>query len=118
MLKPNAERVIVKTIKNQALQKSGIIMPGQLKTGENLLIGLVEDGGDTKFTKGQIVYYSEYSASMVADVGKVFKNEISFSQATNEDNMFIVVAADDIMAFDDEDIKVPEEKDVKTGKII
>lgn len=115
MLKANIERIIVKPVEQQALSQSNIIMPGQMKTGENLLVGIVEEPGETKFKKGQIVYYSEYSASAVVDLNGLFKGTMTFGEISkNTDIAYIVVAADDIMAYDDDlSLKLPEKKDDK-----
>lgn len=98
---PNTERILVKNISPKELldNSSGLIMAGQLKAGDNLFLGEVVHAGDTKFKVGQIVYYSEYSAAQLFDVGKFVRNEASWSEVAREG--LVVVAEDDIMAYEE-----------------
>lgn len=100
MIVPNNERVIVKRFTNEDVKTSAILLPGQLKAGENLFVGKILHPGNTKFQKGQIVYYSEYSASKLVDLTKALKGEETVTEAAKTE--LFVVAEDDIMAFDDE----------------
>lgn len=102
MIVPNTQRVLVKRVNREEDKRSGLIIPGQLKAGENLFYGEVVHPGDTKFKKGQHIYYSEYSAATLIDVGSVFKNKITMGQAINEKNVYYIVAEDDIMAYEEE----------------
>jgi co-chaperonin GroES (HSP10) len=108
MLTPNTGRLIVKPIKEQPLTSSGLIIGGQLKAGENLFVGIIVEAGEfsAKFRKGQIVYYSEYSASGVVDMGPVFAGALDMGKATRDENMMIVVSEDDVMAYESEDVDV------------
>lgn len=99
MLVPNAERVIVKRFSNEDIQSAILLQPGQLKAGENLFVGEIVHGGNTKFNVGQIVYYSEYSASAIVDLSEVLKKKESLAEAAKNKTLF-VVAEDDIMAYE------------------
>jgi len=127
MLKPNIGRVIVKPIKEQPLSSSGLIIGGQLKAGENLFVGIVQAIPDKQGASesielkvGQIVYYSEYSASVIVDMGQVFAGKMDFMKAQREENMNVVVSIDDIMGYETEDIDVEtflsETKEKKSAK--
>ena len=95
---PNTERVIIRLV--QQAKVSGLLVPGQLKAGENLHCGEIVHAGNTKFKVGQIVYYSEYSAAQFFNLGSVLRNEQALGEAMNE--KFYIVAEDDIMAYEKE----------------
>lgn len=97
---PNTHRVIIKPLPIKELKSSGIILPGQMKVGENLFFGTIEHPGDTKFKKGQEVFYSEYSAAALVDVRSYLSGDKSFAEISDEG--FVVVAEDDIMAYYDD----------------
>ena len=97
---PNTHRVIIKPIEISELKSSGLIIAGQLKAGENLFYGLIEHPGDTKFAKGQGVFYSEYSAAALIDAKAILSGEKDYSDLSRES--FVVVAEDDIMAYYDD----------------
>lgn len=101
MLTPNAERVIIKRFSNDDVKTSGILQPGQLKAGENLFVGEVIHPGTTKFSKGQVVYYSEFSASKLVDLSRALKKEETMTEAAKRE--LFVVAEDDIMAYESEE---------------
>jgi len=113
MIKPNIDRVLVKKVKSELLQDENILLPGQLKVGENLFAGEVVDAGDSNLRVGQLVYYSEFSAARIIDMGKVFRGDMTINEAIKEDNLLYIVAKDDIMATDDYDFgkisKIAEE---------
>ena len=94
---PNTYRILVRRI--EVPQVSHILTPGQLKAGENLLAGIVIHPGDSKFKKGQLVYYSEYSASAVFDIGAVLRGEKEYGEVL-QDKLYIV-AKEDVMAFEE-----------------
>lgn len=96
---PNTHRVIIKPIVIDELKSSGLVLAGQLKAGENLFYGEIVHPGTTQFTKGQGVFYSEYSAAALVDVKPLLEGTKTFSQMRGES--FVVVAEDDIMAFYD-----------------
>lgn len=96
---PNVERVILRLVQTTRAM-SPILMPGQLKAGEALYTGEIVHPGNTKFKKGQIVYYSEYSAARLSNVGSVLREEQTLGSVFKTD--YFVVAADDIMAFEKE----------------
>lgn len=101
---PNSDRVLLKNISPQEASMStegGLIIPGQLKAGENLFIGEIIEPGQTKFKKGQRVYYSEYSAAALWDLGKVIRGEMAAGEAMRKENTMVVVAEDDIMAYEE-----------------
>jgi co-chaperonin GroES (HSP10) len=100
MIIPNSDRVLVKRISADSLE-SAVLLPGQLKASENLFIGEVVHGGESKFKKGQFVYYSEYSAAQIIDVGSVIKKEQTMGQASTVKDQLYIVAEDDIMAYDE-----------------
>lgn len=102
MICPNTNRTLIKRVSNESVSNS-IIVPGQLKAGENLFVGEIVHGGDTKFIKGQIVYYSEYSAAAITDMAAVMRKEKTLGQATSEKEVLYVVAEDDIMAYEETD---------------
>jgi len=99
MVIPNTDRVIIKPIHIEELTSSGIIIAGQLKAGENLFYGEIVHQGDTKFEKGQGVFYSEYSAANVFDVRDIISGKKTFSEIQKDG--WVVVAQDDIMAYYD-----------------
>lgn len=98
MIVPNTNRVLVAKISEQEMSTSGIVLPGQLKAGENLFVGRVVHAGDTKFSKDQVVYYSEYSAASITDMSDVLAKKGSRSDAKT----YFVVAEDDIMAYEEQ----------------
>lgn len=101
MLVPNTDRVLIKRIKISAdTIKQQIILPGELKAGENLYLGEVVHPGSTKFTKGQKVYYSEYSAAAIQDISAIERGEKKYMK---EEDAIFVVAQDDIMAYEEEE---------------
>lgn len=105
MIKPNIDRVLIKKVKSELMQDENILLPGQLKVGENLYAGEVVDAGDSDLRVGQLVYYSEFSAARVIDMGKVLRTEMTIDEVIKQDNLLYIVAKDDIMAFDDYDFK-------------
>lgn len=96
MIVPNSNRVLIERISNEDVQTNGIVLPGQLKAGENLFIGKVFHPGNTQFQKGQTVYYSEYSAASITDMSKVLNK----TGTRGEAKTYYVVAEDDIMAYE------------------
>ncbi len=101
---PNTDRIIIQYLDISAQLKSTslVLIPGQLKAGENLLAGIVvEMGKSTKYQKGQIVYYSEYSASQLTDIGDLLRGRGQLSDMKKQENQFIVIAEDDIVAMED-----------------
>lgn len=105
MIKPNIDRVLIKKVKSELMQDENILLPGQLKVGENLFAGEVVDAGDSILRVGQLVYYSEFSAARVIDMGRVLRGEMTIDEVIKEDNLLYIVAKDDIMAMDDYDFK-------------
>lgn len=103
MLTPNVDRVLVKKVKSELMQDENILLPGQLKVGENLFAGEVVHAGDSNLKVGQLVFYSEFSAARIIDMGRVFRGECTIDEVIKEDNLIYVVAKDDIMAQDDYD---------------
>ena len=98
---PNTKRVLIKLLSQKNLvAEPQLLVPGQLKAGENLLYGEVVDGGDTKFLPGTFVYYSEYSASALHKIGDVSRGTLTLGEAMDEENKLYVVAEDDIMAWE------------------
>lgn len=114
-ISPNDERVIIRLIKTTSAM-SAVLTPGQLKAGEALHTGQIVHPGDTKFKKDQIVYYSEYSAAKLTNVGSVLRGEQLLGTAMGEGD-YHVVAADDIMAFENSvfDFVKPEEEETPEG---
>lgn len=102
MLVPNADRVLVRKVKGAAVEDKNILLPGQLKTGENLYPGEVVHAGDSTLKVGQLVYFSEFSSAMLMDMGKVFRGEWTIADAMKEENMVYIIATDDLMASDDD----------------
>jgi co-chaperonin GroES (HSP10) len=100
MLVPNKDRLIVKRLKHDENQ-NGIILPGQLKAGDNLFAGQVMHAGETRFVLGQVVYYSEYSAASIMPVAGVLSGEVSLGQLMTSEPLF-VVCEDDVMAYEEE----------------
>ncbi len=97
MLKPNTGRVIIERLNiSDKIKTSSVIVPGQLKAGENLFIGKIVHAGDTSFKKGQIVYYSEYSTAALYE----FSKDKTFVETLRTDPLY-VVAEDDIMALEE-----------------
>lgn len=114
MVIPNIGRVIVRRLRQEADDQAPILIPGQLKAGENLYYGEVVNGGDTRFKAGDHVYYSEYSASTLIDVGAVRRKKLTLGTAMTEENVFYVIADDDIMAYDGPDEVPPVQKPGKS----
>lgn len=108
---PNVQRVLIKPVPIKDLQTAGgIVLPGQLKVGENLLYGEIYHPGTTKFHKGQGVFYSEYSAAAILDVKPVLNGDVS--HLNSKEDGLVVVAEDDIMAYyDDSEIPTTPKKD-------
>lgn len=96
---PNTNRVIIKPIPINDLKSSGIVLPGNLVVGENLLFGEIFHPGDTTFKKGQYVFYSEYSAASILDAKSLMEGTLSMSKAS--EGGLVVVAQDDVMAYYD-----------------
>ncbi len=101
MFIPNTYRVIIKPIQTREITSSGVILGGQLKSGENLLYGEVVHPGDTKFEKGQKVFYSEYSAASLVDARSLHDGSRTYTDV--KDDNYVVVSQDDIMAYYDSD---------------
>lgn len=102
MIVPNTARVLLRKIKGEVFQDNNVVLPGQLKTGENLFSGEVVHAGKTKLHTGQLVWFSEFSCARIVDMGKVLRGEWKVDEAIKESNLLYVVAEDDIMAFDDD----------------
>jgi len=116
MLIPNTERIIVKRLKLPEASSAIILTEsGRVTAGENLFYGEVVHPGTTKFKKGQRVYYSEFSAAQMFDLGGVFKGEESRTDAMHKDRALYVVPADDVLAYDDYDFSQIS-KNTKTDK--
>lgn len=99
MIKPNTNRVLIKPIsKNPTIPQGAVIENELIKAGEDIFVGKVVDGGDTGYVKDQVVYYAEYSASLIFDMGKFIKGEETEEQARADSNIFVLVAKDDVMA--------------------
>lgn len=107
---PNIERVIIKRIETEELN-SNFLVPGQAKAGENLFVGRIIHPGETSFQKEQIVYYSEYSAARLYDIGAVIRGEKKIGEVSSEKESFYIVAEDDIMAY--EELEKKPKKNVK-----
>lgn len=103
MIVPNIDRLLVKKVKSDLLQDENILLPGQLKVGENLFAGEVVHPGDSGLRTGQLVFYSEFSAARIIDMGRVFRGECTIDEVIREDNLLYVLAKDDVMATDDYD---------------
>lgn len=108
MIVPNTQRVIIKPIIIDEIKSSGLVIAGQLKAGENLFYGEIIHPGDTKFKEGQAVFYSEYSAASLIDYRSVVDGSKTFSQVSKEG--LVVVAEDDILAYDVSEIPETSEK--------
>ena len=103
MLKPNSGRVLVKPLFKEATLNSQDTIESQIvKAGEDLFVGRIVEPGDSKFKVGQVVYYSEYSAAMVFDMEKFVAGEQTLEEALKDKNIFVVVACDDVMAFQEQ----------------
>lgn len=123
---PNDERVIIRLVQITR-EMSPILMPGQLKSGDALHCGEIIHPGNTKFKKSQIVYYSEYSAAKLTNIGSVLRGEQTMGEimASSEKDVH-VVAADDIMAYEEKvfdwnkkDVGLKKEDDTKqVSKIV
>ncbi len=82
-------------------KQSNILIPGQLKAGENLLYGEVMEAAEgSKFKPGMRVFYSEYSVSAVHPVGKIMAGDLTMGDGLKEENKMYVVSEDDIMAYE------------------
>lgn len=98
MLRPNTFRVLIKPIQIEGVTtQGGIVLPGKLKVGENLLFGEIVDPGDTRFKIGQKVFYSEYSAAAIYDALTALQ-----TGKFNREESLVVVAQDDVMAYYDD----------------
>lgn len=102
MITPNVDRVLIKKITITEAQQGNIIVPGQVVVGENLYAGEIVHPGTTKFKKGQLVYFSEYSASAITDIGTVVAGKETMSDVRQKGSQILVVAEDDIMAYEEE----------------
>lgn len=101
MIVPNEDRVLVKKSTGQEFQDEHILLPGQLKSGENLFVGEVVHPGNSAFKIGQLVWFSEFSHARIIDMGKVYRGEWTVDQALKEENLLYILAKDDVMAYDD-----------------
>ena len=101
MIIPNTDRVLLKRISADSIE-SNVLLPGQLKASENLFIGEIVHAGGSKFKKGQFVYYSEYSAAQIMDVGSVIRKEKTMGEAYTTKDQLYIVAEEDIMAYDND----------------
>lgn len=89
MITPTTGRILVKKIdRKDASTDSGLLVPGQMLQEENLLYGEIIHPSDSKFTKGQIVFYSRYSATNIFD---------------EKGQQFQIVSDLDVMAVEDND---------------
>ena len=102
MIVPNEDRVLVKKVDTELMQDEHILLPGQLKSGENLFVGEVVHAGDSKLHLGQLVWFSEFSNARIIDMGKVLRGEWTVDEAIKSENLLYILAKDDIMAFDDD----------------
>lgn len=100
MIIPNTDRILVKRISADSIE-SNILLPGQVKASENLFVGKVVHGGDSKFKKDQLVYYSEFSAAQVLDIGSVIRKERTMGEVTSDKDQLYIVAEDDVMAYEE-----------------
>lgn len=100
---PNIERVLVRPINFSEGRANEILIPGQMKAGENLFLGEIVHAGSTKFKVGQRVYYSEYSAAAIFPLHQVIDGTMKFGEATTKENTMMVVAEDDIMAYEEKE---------------
>jgi len=112
---PNIERVLIRLIE-ASREITPILLPGQLKAGENLHCGEIVHPGNTKFKKGQIVYYSEYSASELINFGSVLRGEQELGVAMSGEKYY-VVAADDIMAYEEKVFRLAKKRELDLGKL-
>lgn len=101
MIVPNKDRVLIRKVANEEAQSANILLPGQLKVGENLYAGEVIHAGESALRVGSLVFFSEFSAAGVTDLGAVLRKEKQLSEVMNGENILYVVAEDDIMAYDD-----------------
>lgn len=102
MIVPNEDRVLVKKVDTELMQDDHILLPGQLKSGENLFVGEVVHKGDSKLHIGQLVWFSEFSNARIIDMGKVLRGEWTVDEAIKSENLLYILAKDDIMAYDDD----------------
>lgn len=100
MIVPNTKRVLLKRLTGKEVE-GNILLPGQMKAGENLFVGEIIHPGESQFTKGQVVYYSEYSAAQIMDMGAVMRKELTLGDVSGDKNAMFIVAEDDIMAYDE-----------------
>lgn len=102
MITPNTGRIIVELLRTG--EKNGeIFLPTRenIKAGENLLIGKVINPGDSTFKEGQVVMFQEYSMSGVyKDIQAIVNGAVSITETTKPENQYHVVAAMDVMAYD------------------
>ena len=112
MLIPNTDRVIIKPIQVTELKSPEFVLTlsRELGAGENLCYGEIIHAGDTKFSVGQAVFYAEYSAAAILDMGAIVSGEKTIVEAKKDG--WVVVAQDDIMAYyDNKEVSVSSEKD-------
>lgn len=102
MLAPVKDRVLVKKVKSELMQDEHILLPGQLKVGENLYAAEVIHPGDSSLKKGSLIYFSEFSGAAIIDYGRVLRKEMTVDEVVKEDNLMYVLAADDVMAIDED----------------
>lgn len=102
MIVPNEDRVLVKKVDTELMQDEHILLPGQLKSGENLFVGEVVHKGDSKLHEGQLVWYSEFSSARIIDMGKVLRGEWTVDEAIKAENLLYILAKDDVMAYDND----------------
>ena len=112
---PNIERVLIRLVE-ASREITPVLIPGQLKAGENLHCGEIVHPGNTKFKKGQIVYYSEYSASALINFGSVLRGEQGLGEAISGEKYY-VVAADDIMAYEEKIFEFARKQEVDIKKL-
>ena len=113
---PNEERVILRLVQATKAM-SPVLMPGQLKAGEALHCGEIIHPGNTNFKKGQVVYYSEYSAAQLTNIGSALRGEQTLGEIMRKDSYY-VVAADDIMAYEKEVFKFNKDDSKQVSKTI
>lgn len=101
MIVPNKDRILVRKVGNKEVQTTNILLPGQLKVGENLYAGEVVHAGESDFKEGSLVFFSEFSAAGVTDVGSVLRGEKKLTEAMDGESVLYIVAEDDVMAYDD-----------------
>ena len=92
----------MKKADGQDFQDEHILLPGQLKSGENLFCGEVVHVGNSETLKvGMLVWFSEFSNARIIDMGKVYRGELTVDEALKTENLLYILASDDVMAYDD-----------------